>query len=156
MLLKASTNSSSYFLLNKFKNYGVDSSVNIIPYKKEFSDHINEYKKIDLALDTFPYNGVTTSFEAIWMGVPILTMNGHNFNSRCGVSINKNLGMNSLIAENIEDYVLKAINLTKNINELDKLREHTFEKSISSPLFNIKNFSNDFYNCLENIYNEKK
>ena len=155
LILKASTNSSSYFLLNKFKNYGVDSSVNIIPYKKEFSDHINEYKKIDLALDTFPYNGVTTSFEAIWMGVPILTMNGHNFNSRCGVSINKNLGMNSLIAENIEDYVLKAINLTKNIDELNKLRKHTFEKSISSPLFNIKNFSNDFYNCLENIYNEK-
>ena len=51
--------------------------------------------------------------------------------------------------------MFSAINLTKNINELDKLRKHIFEKSISSPLFNIKNFSNDFYNCLENIYNKK-
>ena len=48
------------------------------------------------------------------------------------LSINKNFIFNSLIAENIEDYVLKAINLTKNINELDKNSKHTFEKSIKS------------------------
>jgi len=45
--------------------------------------------------------------------------------------------------------------LSKNISELDKLRKYTFEKATSSPLFNIKNFSNDFYNCLESIYNNK-
>ena len=155
LILKASTNCSSDFLLDKFKIYGVVSSVNIIPYKKDFNDHISEYKQIDLALDTFPYNGVTTSFEAIWMGVPVLTMDGQNFNSRCGASINMNLNMTSLIAKNKEDYVLKAVNLSQNLIELEKFRKYIFDKAISSPLFNIKNFSNDFYNCLENIYNKK-
>ena len=155
LILKASTNSSSDFLLEKFKIYGVETSVNIIPYKKEFTDHIKEYKKIDIALDTFPYNGVTTSFEAIWMGVPVLTLDGQNFNSRCGVSINMNMNMTSLIAKNKEDYVLKAINLSKNLSELDRLKKYIFEKAVGSPLFNIKKFSNDFYNCLENIYNKK-
>ena len=76
-------------------------------------DHLNLYKKVDIALDTFPYNGVTTSFEAIWMGVPVLTMAGYNFNSRCGESINKNLGMKQLIAKDEDDYVQKAINLSE-------------------------------------------
>ena len=64
---------------------------------------------MDVALDTFPYPGVTTSFEAILMGVPVLTMKGFNFNSRCGESINKNLNMEEFIAKNKSDYFDKAI-----------------------------------------------
>ena len=67
-----------------------------------------------------------------------------------------NLNMTSLIAENKEDYILKAVNLSKNLSELENFRKYIFDKAISSPLFNIKNFSNDFYNCLENIYNKKQ
>ena len=65
--------------------------------------------KLVLALDTFPYPGVTTSCEAVLMGVPVLTMKGYNFNSRCGESININLKMEDFIAENKNDYVNKAI-----------------------------------------------
>ena len=75
----------------KFEKYGVLNSVEFLNLIKILNEHLNQYKKIDIALDTFPYNGVTTSFEAIWMGVPVIVMKGHNFSSRCGESINKNL-----------------------------------------------------------------
>ena len=113
-----------------------------------------EYTNIDLALDTFPYNGVTTSFEAIWMGVPVLTIKGYNFNSRCGESINKNLKMQNLIAENKEDYILKAIKLSENPVNLDKTRKEIFEKALLSPLFNTNEFSNNFFNILKNLHNK--
>ena len=67
-----------------FAKNDVLESVRFLPREEEFINHLNNYNLIDIALDTFPYNGVTTSFEAIWMGVPVLTMAGYNFNSRCG------------------------------------------------------------------------
>ena len=84
----------------------------------------------DIALDTFPYNGVTTSFEAIWMGAPILTMKGFNFNSRCGESINYNIGLPELIAKNEDDYILTD-NLMLQIIESDRLLEDNKKLALS-------------------------
>ena len=64
-------------------------SIKFIKTEEVFNKHLDTYNKIDIALDTFPYNGVTTSFEAIWMGVPVITMSGYNFNSRWGVNKQK-------------------------------------------------------------------
>ena len=117
-------------------------------------EHLNLYKEIDIALDTFPYNGVTTSFEAIWMGVPVLTMKGYNFNSRCGESINKNLNLNYLIAEDNKDYISKAIELATNKEKLIEIRDFIFENAINSSLFDQVKFSKNFYNSLENVFNK--
>ena len=114
-------------------------------------DHLNLYKEIDIALDTFPYNGVTTSFEAIWMGVPVLTMTGYNFNSRCGESINKNLNMEYLIAKNEKEYVSKALELSSNLDKYLVLRKEIFNNSENSPLFNTQSFSKSFFEALEGI-----
>jgi len=114
-------------------------------------DHLNLYKKVDIALDTFPYNGVTTSFEAIWMGVPVLTMAGYNFNSRCGESINKNLGMEQLIAKDEDEYVRKAVNLTNNYEDYINLRKSIFLDATESPLFNSQDYSKSFFEALEQI-----
>ena len=109
------------------------------------------YKKIDIALDTFPYNGVTTSFEAIWMGVPVISMQGYNFNSRCGESINKNLKMEQMIAKDQSDYVKKAVNLSNNHDEYINLRKSVFINAIESPLFNRKKFAENFFRSLKEI-----
>ena len=114
-------------------------------------DHLNLYKKVDVALDTFPYNGVTTSFEAIWMGVPVLTMAGYNFNSRCGESINKNLGMEQLIAKDEKEYIFKATDLSNDKEKYINLRKSIFLNAIKSPLFNGKKFSENFFNLLREI-----
>ena len=151
LILKSSITMQTDILKNLFEKYKSQDSV-IFVNKKNFNDHINFYNSIDIALDTFPYNGVTTSFEAIWMGVPVLTMKGYNFNSRCGESINKNLGLESLIAEDNSDYVLKAKELSGDLNKLINVRQHIYEKALDSPLFNVENFLKDFYKSLEEIY----
>ena len=116
-------------------------------------DHLNLYKEIDIALDTFPYNGVTTSFEAIWMGVPVLTMAGYNFNSRCGESINKNLNMEYLIAQNEDEYVTKAVELNSDLDKYYVIRKKIFKNSENSPLFNRDSFSKNFFKAIEKIIN---
>ena len=78
-MLKTSSAVSQELYEKKFKKYDILSSISFLKYNKNFDDHLNEYKKIDIALDTFPYNGVTTSFEAIWMNVPVIVMDGYNF-----------------------------------------------------------------------------
>ena len=132
------------------KNKVLDS-IKFIDREPEFKKHIENYNHIDIALDTFPYNGVTTSFEAIWMGVPVLTMAGYNFNSRCGESINKNLGMEQLIAKDEKEYILKATDISNDKEKYINLRKSIFLNAIKSPLFNGKKFSENFFNLLREI-----
>jgi len=152
LIIKSSHVYSDEILKEKFEKNKVLNQIIFLDRKSSFKEHIDEYKKIDLALDTFPYNGVTTSFEAIWMGVPILTLKGFNPNSRAGESINKNLNMNYLIADNKDEYVLKAIKLSKNFEKVIEIRKNIFDKALESNLFNDKKFSKEFYESLEKIY----
>ena len=114
LIIKSSHVYSDEILKEKFEKNKVLNQITFLSKKNSFEEHINEYQKIDLALDTFPYNGVTTSFEAIWICVPVLTLKGFNPNSRAGESINKNLNMSYLIADNKDEYVLKSVELSKN------------------------------------------
>lgn len=151
LILKSSIPRINNILIKKFKDENVLDSLEFIPYSKNFEDHIKSYEMIDIALDTFPYPGVTTSFEAIWMGTPVLTMKGYNFNSRCGESINKNLGLNWLVAENEEDYILKAQELSQKTDYLFELRKKLFDEAITSPLFDTVSFSSNFFKILDSI-----
>ena len=85
------------------------------------------------------------------MGVPVITMAGYNFNSRCGESINKNLGMEQLIAKDENDYVQKAINFANDKEKYINLRKSIFTNAIKSPLFNAKRFAENFYDALRKI-----
>jgi len=89
------------------------------------------------------------------MGVPVLTMKGFNFTSRCGESINKNLGYEQLIANDIQDYISKAKLLISNKDKLLKLRDDIFEKAINTPLFDKVSFAKSFYSNLEQVYKKK-
>ena len=152
LIIKSSHTYSDKTLKEKFEKNKVLNLITFLSKKNSFEEHINEYKKIDIALDTFPYNGVTTSFEAIWMGVPVLTLKGFNPNSRAGESINKNLNMSYLIADNKDEYVLKAVELSKNFEKVIEIRKNLFDKALESNLFNEKKFSKEFYESLEKIY----
>jgi len=150
LILKSSSKVDKNYIKKKFVENGVSNSV-VFLEKRKLIKHFSLYKQIDIALDTFPYNGVTTSFEAISMGVPVLTMRGYNFNSRCGESINKNLGMKDLIAKDESEYIFKAKKLAEDQDELLKIRKKIFAIAPYTPLFDKKKFANDFFNCLENI-----
>ena len=154
LVLKTSTRiQTKKRLYELFKKYGVDKSIIFLDHKDTYKDHLELYNNIDIALDTFPYNGVTTSFEAIWMSVPVLTMRGFNFKSRCGESINKNLNLDELIAENENDYILKASNLAEDKILLSKISNKIYSSCLSSPLFDTKKFSKNFFKLLKEVYN---
>jgi protein O-GlcNAc transferase len=154
LILKPSSPRDISKLTEKFKKKDVLKSIVFEERKKNAEDHLNLYKKIDIALDTFPYTGVTTSFEAIWMGVPVLTMRGHNFQSRCGESINKNINLDYLIAKNEKDYFKKAEELSINNEKLLDIRKIIFKNAQSSPLFDDLKFSKEFFKSLEKLYNK--
>ena len=152
LIIKCSNDKKKFDRIESLmKEKGVLDSVIFHKRFEDKKDHLNLYNEIDIALDTFPYNGVTTSFEAIWMGVPVLTMAGYNFNSRCGESINKNLKMDQLIAKNEEEYVSKAVNLSSDRQKFMDLRKSIFQNASKTPLFNQENFSKFFFKALEEI-----
>tara|TARA_B100001996_G_scaffold372949_1_gene349899 strand:+ start:228 stop:1925 length:1698 start_codon:yes stop_codon:yes gene_type:complete len=157
LLLKSSVNYENIILINKFKKNGLENRIKIYDRSEFFNlkDHLNFYNNIDIALDTFPYNGVTTTFEALWMGVPVIGIKGFNFNSRCGESILKNANMNSFIASDKKNYVDKALHFSKNINLLEEERKKLFDKVLFSPIFNSKQFGIDFSKCIYELYIKK-
>ena len=110
------------------------------------------YNTIDLALDTFPYNGVTTTFEALWMNVPVVVLKGYNFNSRCGESIIANSKLDYLISSNTDEYIQKAINLSYNKKKLMELRKQLYDRVLSTPLFDTQRFSKNFNNLMLDIF----
>ena len=141
-------------ILKKFNEHDVqENKILILNKNSSRKEHLSEYNNIDIALDPFPYPGVTTTFEAITMGVPVLTMRGSNFNSRCGESINLNLGMNEFIARDEKDYFDKAVEVQKNLKKLELLRRSLREKALNSPLFDVNNFTIDFTSILKRVWN---
>ena len=89
------------------------------------------------------------------MNVPVIVLEGFNFNSRCGSSINKNLELSNLIAKDKKEYINIAVNLSNDKNNLYRIRKNLFENALNSTLFNKEKFSNDFFTLLEEIYNKK-
>jgi len=140
-------------ILKKFKNYGIDHSRVLFSKRLEKrNDHFKMYNKVDISLDTFPYPGVTTTIESIWMGVPVLTLKGNNFVSRCGESINLNLQMPEFIAENKEDYINKALSLSDDIKNLVAIRKSLRQKALNSPLFDAEDFGKHFCEILNSVW----
>ena len=155
LILKSSSNDSKDIkenLLNKFSKENVNlDNITILDTLKNQKDHLECYNKFHLSLDTFPYPGVTTSFESLIMGKPVLTMKGNNFNSRCGESINLNVNLDEFIAENEIDYINKAVNFSKSPNRLENLNKDLRKKVLSSPLFDTETFSKDLQSIFLDI-----
>ena len=111
-------------------------------------DHLDTYNKVDIALDTFPYTGVTTSVEALWMGVPVLSMRGDRFISRTAGSIANNAGLPDWIAADQDDYVAKAVAFTSDLGRLATLRAGLRQQVLASPLFDAPRFAKNFEDAL--------
>jgi len=112
------------------------------------ADHLAAYNKVDIALDTFPYPGVTTSAEALWMGVPVLSLRGDRFMSRTAESIAHNAGLPDWVAADEDDYVAKAVALAGDLTKLAALRAGLRQQVLASPLFDAPRFARDFEDAL--------
>jgi protein O-GlcNAc transferase len=117
--------------------------VEILTADPSLREHLDQYNNIDIALDTFPYNGTTTTCEALWMGVPVITLARSTHAGRVGVSILSQLGLSELIANSPETYVGLAVDLASNPNRLSELRHGLRERMAASPLCDAKGFTKD-------------
>lgn len=113
-------------------------------------DHLALYNCVDIALDTFPYNGTTTSCEAMWMGAPVVTLEGICHAGRVGVSLLHQVGLTELIAKTQEEYVQIAANLAKDVDKLATLRAGLRPRMAASPLCDGEGFTR----ALEQAYRE--
>ena len=104
----------------------------------------------DLFLDTQPYNAHTTTSDALWMGLPVLTCAGDTFASRVAGSLLKAANLDELITTTLSDYENKALALAKNPEALDRIKARLNKHNTKLPLFNPSKFAMD----LESQYQE--
>ncbi|MBS3821520.1 MAG: hypothetical protein KGY81_07145, partial [Phycisphaerae bacterium] len=129
-------------LLDDFARVGVDRERVIIRgMVGNATDHLACYNEVDIALDSYPYNGTTTTCEALWMGVPVLTLCGDVHCSRVGYSLLSNCDMEFFVAHDPEEYVRKAIALAGNTEASETIRKTMRQRLAASPLCNAPRFA---------------
>ncbi len=156
LLLKSQSFRDPVFAANFsacFGSKGVTSDrIICIPTKVSFNDHLATYNEIDIALDTFPYNGTTTTFEALFMGVPVISLRGNCHAGRVGASILNNLGLAELIAETLEDYLSITIALSRDIQRLSTYHADLRELLVSSVLCDAARFADSFEDMFRTVW----
>ena len=96
--------------------------------------HLDLYNRVDIALDTVPYNGATTSCEALWMGVPVVSLAGVTHAARVGLSLLANLGLAELVAGKADEFVAIAAGLARDLDRLEALRGGMRERMTTAPI----------------------
>lgn len=115
--------------------------IDYLPHTRARQDYLADYAQIDVALDPFPYNGVTTTCDALWMGVPVVTLTrGHGF-GRAGASILTSLGCPEWIAQNEDAYVALAAELAGDAARLQVERQSLRGTMQASPVCDDSRFA---------------
>ena len=110
-------------LLARLNQHGISTDrVTLLSASDKRWNHLTHYNQVDIALDPFPFNGATTTFQAMWMGIPVITMPGERFISRMAGDIIVHAGLESLTAPSIDVYVERAVKLANNLPRLRELR----------------------------------
>jgi predicted O-linked N-acetylglucosamine transferase (SPINDLY family) len=115
--------------------------------------HLERYRSIDIGLDPFPYNGATTTCEALWMGVPVVVLAGGTHAGRVGVSQMSNLGLTDLIGHTPEEYIATASRLATDLEHLSALRAGLRTRMAASPLTEARRFTNNLEQAYRVMWN---
>jgi predicted O-linked N-acetylglucosamine transferase (SPINDLY family) len=135
-------NVSKKAFLAKLTQRGVNAErVTMLGLTTDLAAHLENYGQLDIALDPFPYNGTTTTCEALWMGVPVVTLLGDRHAGRVGASLLTQIGMTDLIANSAQSYIDIAVALAENTSRLHELRWTLRERMVASPLCTAQIFA---------------
>ncbi|MFC1760932.1 tetratricopeptide repeat protein [Planctomycetota bacterium] len=108
-----------------FQQYGIDSERIQFHGRLPVVEHLALYNQVDMALDTFPYHGTTTTCEALWMGVPTVCLIGQHHASRVGSSLLERAGLGIFTTQSTEEYVAKAVSFSREHEQLARIRRHS-------------------------------
>jgi predicted O-linked N-acetylglucosamine transferase (SPINDLY family) len=138
-------------LVGVLASLGVDETrVELLGWADRIESHLDIYNRVDIALDTLPYNGATTTCEALWMGVPVVSLAGETHASRMGLSILSAAGLPDLVADSPEAYVRRAAELASDLPRLAALRAGLREQLSQSALMDEPRYTRG----LERLYQE--
>ena len=136
-----------------FADYGIAPSRLVLEGRfASHEAHFLAYHQVDIALDPFPYPGITTTVEALWMGVPVLSMKGDRFISHQGETILHNAGLPEWIASDEEDYVAKAAAFARDTQRLANLRAGLRGRLLASPLCDAPRFARHFEEAMRGMW----
>jgi protein O-GlcNAc transferase len=138
-------------ILDTFATHGISTGrITFLEQQAWIIDHLASYGAVDIALDTYPYNGATTTMEALWMGVPVISLVGNRTASRYGLSFLSGAGLQDLAVDSPEAYVKAALKLSNNLQDLSTLRMQLRQRIGQSPLCN----GSDFARAVENAFSQ--
>ncbi len=139
------------WIMEQFSHHGVEARrLTLLPYTASLCEHFALHGEIDIALDTAPRTGVTTTADALWMGVPVITLAGERFIERLGASLLHSIGLDELIAGSSEQYVAKAVALARDEGRRRQLRQELRSRMQGSSLCDGR----DLAQVLEHAYRE--
>ncbi len=138
------------FVRAQFARFGVAPHRLLFSGPAEHYQFLETYGEIDIALDTFPYSGGTTTTEAIWQGVPVITFLGDRWVSRTSASILRAAGLGELVGQNIEEYAGLALSLAESPDHLAVLRRDMRARLRNSPVCDVERFARN----MEDIYKQ--
>lgn len=140
---------------NIFADLGISPDrITLHGHMESRQEHLALYGSIDIALDTFPYNGTTTTCEAIWMGVPVATLAGDSHVSRVGTSLLNSVGLSDWVAQNREAFVTMLCRHGSNVRKLAILRDRLREQLKSSRLCNASGFATSVEAAYRNMWQD--
>jgi predicted O-linked N-acetylglucosamine transferase (SPINDLY family) len=140
-------------LRERFAAHGIDSErLTFLGNQATLAEHLSWYRKIDVALDTVPYAGLAQTCDALWLGVPVITMAGKTAASRTGAAILTHMGLDKLVAHSEQGYIRRAAQLAKDHEVLGTLRKALRRRMEKSPLRDEKGFAADFGAALRGMW----
>ncbi|MBP2316539.1 tetratricopeptide repeat protein [Azospirillum soli] len=141
-------------ILDRFRRAGADlSRIDFANGNERQDDHLNQYGQIDIALDSFPYGGMTTTCEALWMGVPVVTMLGDRTCARYGNSVLNAVGLGELVATDPEQFGEIAARLAGDLDQLAELRATLRDRMARSPLCDGPGFTRAMEAAYRDMWN---
>lgn len=141
--------------LGQFIDRGIEMGrIELLAWEGKIESHLALYGRVDVALDCFPYNGATTTCEALWMGVPVVTLAGATHAGRMGLSILSVAGLADLVASNPAEYVRIARQLAMQPDRVQSLRQTLRATVSASPLRDENRFARDFGDGLRTMWRE--
>lgn len=141
-------------LRKRFAKHGIGSEQLILLGSVSRDEYLKAHAEVDLILDTFPYPGGTTTCEALWMGVPTLTLAGDTLIARQGASMLNAAGLAGWVADNASDYIHKALSYCADLTNLAKLRAGLRTQVLASPLFDGQRFANNMEKVILEMWEE--
>jgi len=124
------------------------------PHLESVRAHYESFADVDINLDTFPYNGTTTTCESLYMGVPVIALKGKSHRSRVSFSQLTEVGLGDLAADSEDEYVGKAIELANDLNRLIKIRSNLRTDMEKSSLMDAKGFAQNLEAAYFDMYNK--